>query len=505
MRTSNDDGVAAGPFVLAFDVGSSGTRGGLFAANGDEVRGSNGKILRGKVTHAFATDTDGTSTIDPDAVVAEIVSIADKITDRMDSGVSIAAVALDTFASSLIGVDANGEPTTPCFTYADTRSADEVAALRAELDEHEVQQRTGTRLHTSYNTPRLRWLAATQPQVWGRTARWITLGEYILESLCGSGGVSSAAAAWSGMLNRHTGDWDPQMMSAAAVGPDSFGAVHEPDAPVYPDPSSAVHQRLVKRWPALAEAVWYPVIGDGLAANIGADADGEGLVGVSAATSGAMRALVGTVDQVPSGLWCYRVSARRNLLGGAVSDIGRLASWSESRLQIDTDLGALNDLMAASPSTATPLVLPFLSGERSTGWATRAQAHILGVSAATSGDEIYRGMMEAGALSLARIAEQLGQASSMPEQIIAGGGVASGLPDWLQILADALQTPVVHVTHKRSTLRGAALYALASVAPEVPRAPADVGTTFEPKPAHAQYYAERREQFASAYAALILR
>jgi hypothetical protein len=47
----------------------------------------------------------------------------------------VAGVALDTFASSLVGVDADGHGLTTCYTYADSRCATEVAALRRELDE----------------------------------------------------------------------------------------------------------------------------------------------------------------------------------------------------------------------------------------------------------------------------------------------------------------------------------------------------------------------------------
>ena len=72
---------------------------------------------------------------------------------------------MDTFAASPIAVDPAGRALTPCLTYADSRSADAVTALREELDEHALQQRTGTRLHTSYHAPRLRWLAAAQPRV----------------------------------------------------------------------------------------------------------------------------------------------------------------------------------------------------------------------------------------------------------------------------------------------------------------------------------------------------
>src|SRR5690625_968018 len=153
---------ALDPLVLALDVGSTGTRGGLFDARGLPVA-----RRRHKVRHAFTTATDGTSVIDPVQVLAEVEEVIDRVAVPDVAG-RIAGVALDTFASSLVGVDGAGQPLTPCVTYADSRNAAQATALRAELDEAQVQQLTGCRIHTSYLPARLRWLRETQPEVTAR-------------------------------------------------------------------------------------------------------------------------------------------------------------------------------------------------------------------------------------------------------------------------------------------------------------------------------------------------
>lgn len=488
------------PLVLVFDVGSSGTRGALFDAAGAAIPG-----MRGKMTHSFTTGADGTSVIDPDLVASEIEEITDQIVGRLPDGVQIAGVGLDTFASSLVGVDADGAATTPCYTYADTRCEPQVAQLREQVDEDEVHQRTGARQHSSYTPPRLLWLAKKSPRIFAATTHWLSLGEYVYLQLLGTTAVGSAAAAWSGMLDRFTGDWDEPMLQAARIDRNQLSPVHEPDQPIRA--SGAAQDALARRWPALAEAQWYPAIGDGLAANLGADASAPGVIGITAATSGALRTLVhGTPDHVPPGLWCYRVSATKNLLGGAVSDVGRVARWVEQVARVGggpQNTAGPDALLAAEPEAATPLVLPFLSGERSTGWRGEAHAHMLNLTAATTAEQIYRGAMEATVLSLGRIEEQMRTVIAKPEKVIASGGVAKGVPHWCQILADVLGTEVVHVIHRRSTLRGTALYALEHLAPDVPRAPADVGATYQPDPSRAAYYADRMERFEEAYEALI--
>ena len=492
--TRTDDDVALGsaldPLVLALDIGSTATRGGVHDGSGRPVHG-----LRHKVPHAFTVAPDGTSVIDPDQVTAEVEQILDAVTGNRRLGTRIAGVAMDTFAASLIAVDAGGRPLTPCLTYADSRSADAVTALREELDEHAVQQRTGTRLHTSYHAPRLRWLATAQPRVVADAAFWWSLGEYVLARLIGHPLAGTSTVAWTGLLDRHTGDLDAELLAAVGVGAEQLSP---PRDTTQPAPSVAP-----TRWPALARAVWFPVITDGFASNIGSGATDATVLTASTATSGALRVLLdGPADPLPFGLWNYRVDAARTLLGGAINDVGRAIGWAQGTLRLSPDHAAV---LTAPPSDATPLVLPYLTGERAPGWVGGARAVLGGVSAATDADTLYRGIFEGVAITYARVAEELHPAAPQVVQVAAAGRVSNDQPEWLQILADALGRPVTHVTRHRATQRGTALLALDVLAPDAPRAPRATGATYEPQPAHVAHYAERHAQFAETYDALLRR
>lgn len=488
-RVERDD--ALDPLVLALDVGSTASRGDVYDAAGRPVQGG-----RQKVAHAFGTGGDGASEIDPDQVVDELGQI---ITDLAAAPLAgrIAGVALDTFASSLVGVDADGRAVTPCYTYADSRCGPQVAALRRELDEGDVQQRTGCRLHSSYLPARLRWLRETDPDRFGAARRWLSLGEYAYLRLLGTTAAGTATAAWTGLLDRRTGQWDPGMLAVAGIEADQLSEVRDPDRPL-----TDVDAGVAERWPVLAGARWFAPISDGFASNLGAGADEATTAAVAAATSGAIRVLVPDIpEKIPSGLWCYRVDARRSLLGGALNDVGRVVSWLTDTVQLgDADP---DELMAAAPEPGTPLVLPYLTGERSTGWAAAARAHIAGASGATTGAQLFRGAMEGVALSYARIADQLRTTAANPTRILASGRVTQDLPSWLQVLADVLDAPVDPVTIKRATLHGTAMHALEVLAPDTARAPVATAPTLHPVPAHRDHYRDRAEQYDRLYRAVI--
>ena len=301
---------AIDPLVLAVDIGSTASRGDVYDAAGRPVQGG-----REKVPHHFTTRDDGTSEIDPDQIVGEVQQIITALATDRRAG-RIGGVALDTFASSLVGVGADRRARTPCFTYADSRCAVQVDELRRELDERVIQQRTGCRLHASYLTARLRWLRDTMPDTFRSVRHWMSLGEYIYLQIVGTAAAGTSTAAWTGMLDRRTGQSDQELLDVCGVREEQLSEIRHPDQPI-----TEVDTAVRGRWPALAEAAWFPVVSDGFSSNMGAGAVDESAVAASVATSGAMRVLVhGIPEEIPSGLWCYRVDRSRSLLGGAVND-----------------------------------------------------------------------------------------------------------------------------------------------------------------------------------------
>ena len=245
---------AVDPLVLAVDVGSTATRGDVYDAAGRPVEGG-----RCKMPHQFVTAADGTSQIDPNGVVEEVAQVIGQLAGRWRAR-RIAAVALDTFASSLVGVRPDGSAATPCYTYADSRCAEQVVMLRGELDEPAIQQRTGCRLHTSYLAPRLRWLQATQPAAFTAATRWMSVGEYVYLRLLGTTAAGTSIAAWTGLLDRRTGRWDDELVAAAGLRAGQLSEIRDPTE-AFDDAGPVIGSR----WPALASSVWLPVVADGIA------------------------------------------------------------------------------------------------------------------------------------------------------------------------------------------------------------------------------------------------
>lgn len=449
MPTTSSDN---GPLILALDIGSSSVRTQFFTARGAAL-----PAPTAHVPIQLRTTPDGGSEIDVEVLLKAVWRCVDRILAQAgDLADRIAGVASCTFVANLVGVDADGRPVTPLTTYADTRAAEEAAALRAELDPAAIHARTGCYLHTSYLPARLRWYARTQPARCSRVAHWRSLGAHIEAQLFGAAAVSFSVASWSGLLNRHTLTWDEELLAALPIQKHHLSVLKDVEAP-----RRGLRAPFARRWPALRDAPWFPAVGDGAAANLGSGCATPARIALTVGTTGAVRVVApGTPAEIPSGLWCYRVDRERSLVGGALSGGGNIYAWMRETLRLGDPAQVEAALAEMAPDAHGLTVLPFWAGERSPGWTDDARATLHGLSLATTPVDLLRASLEAVAYRIGLIFERLRPLLPADAQVVVSGGALPASPAWLQITSDVLGRPLIISQVKEASARGAALLAL---------------------------------------------
>jgi len=201
------------PFVLAVDIGTSAVRAALFDRLGRSIT-----AMQARGSFSVRTTADGGSEINADALLDAVWQCLDTLLDQAGSAAeAIAGVAACTFVGNILGLAENGQAVTPVYTYADTRAEDEVAGLKADLDEDAVHDRTGCHLHSSYLPARSRWLARAYPELFRQAERWVSIGEYLEFKLFGQTAVSYSVASWSGLLDRRRLQWDETVLAKLPI------------------------------------------------------------------------------------------------------------------------------------------------------------------------------------------------------------------------------------------------------------------------------------------------
>jgi len=391
--------------------------------------------------------------LDPDQLIDEVVKTIDELLNyHVHSAAQIEFIAISAFWHSLIGIDAAQQHTTPVLTWADTRAAEFAKALQSDFDEREIHARTGCRFHPSYWPAKLLWLRNEQSDRFRNTRCWLGFAEYLCLRLFGENSTSVSMASATGLFNQRECDWDWNFVEQLAISPDTLPTIKT-------QTNARLTDDFVLRWPALAESRLVTVVGDGAANNIGAGCSTKDKIALMVGTSGAMRVVFHgePPDNLDLGLWSYRACQRRVAIGGALSDGGGLVQWINQSLKFGSD-----DIAALEPDGHGLTVLPFWSGERSTGWLAEARGGIFGLRQQTTPVEIARAVLEAIAYRFALITRAL-DAIAPNATIAASGNALRSSPAWLQIIADVLGRPLLLGGTAEASSRGAALLALEAV------------------------------------------
>jgi len=484
------------PLVLALDLGSSSVRCGVYDGEARAVAN-----LDARLPNRLETGRDGSSSMDPDALIEALFRCVDTVLDRLGpAGKGIEGVGCCTLVANLMGLDASGRPIIPLKTYADTASQEQADRMAALLDPETVRQRVGCYFHPSYWPSMLLLFKEKHPGVFHDVRKWSTIGQYLEQVLFGASeasGVTYSVASWTGLLNRHTLDWDDGLLDHL-----SMDKAVLPDLIDLPSSRTGLLPEFAERWPCLAKIPWFPAIGDGAAANIGSAKPGAPhTIAITLGTTSEVRTVTSSpISRIPDGLWCYRVDRDRMLPGGALTEGGNVYAWLLKTLCIDDPHTLEREVAKMRPDEHGLTVLPFFAGERSPGWRGGAKATIHGMTFATSPRDIFRAGMESVTFRLGlvfeRLMELLPEADADLIPIVAGGGALSVSTTWTQMLADVLGKDVERCAWGETSSSGVALLVLEMLGvPPTHCADDRSGEVFKPDfTAHQAYSAARKRQ-----------
>jgi len=487
------------PYVLAVDIGTSSVKAGLFDSHARSVVGTETTI-----PHSQTVASDGTSEEDADQIRSAVESAIDSVLEKAKTVTSqIVGVGFDCMASTVLGVDSAGSPLTPVYTYADTRTAPDVDRLRKELDLPAVYDRTGVIQHTSFLPGRIRWLQRTQPEVSKQIDRYIDLSAYMFSKWFSRQYVKSSycIASWSGLFNRHELKWDHELLNHLGIDESNLPYI----AP-WSDSEQGLANEYRNRWPALAELPFFLSVGDGAAVSVGSGCVDESNVAITVGTTGAMRVLSQRpAPEVPAGLWAYQLGAERNMLGGSFSEGGNIYQWAIDNLRLPPIEQLNSELAKLKPAAHGINVLPFIAGERATGWSTSATGALEGIRVSTTPIEILQAMLESVSYRFAMVADLLLPGLATGYQMIASGGAIQNSPWWLQTMADVLSVPLGVSAEQQDTSRGTAILALNALGiwDSLDTYPAQIAETYGPDLTKYDIYAGARERQTELYSRLL--
>ncbi len=180
---------------------------------------------------------------------------------------------------------------------------------------------------------------------------------------------------------------------------------------------------------------------------------------------------------------------------GSTNTGGNVVNWfvnSVLRKPATPDLlRELTDRAAAIPPEETPIVLPYLQGERAPLWNSRLTASLLEVNSSHTDAHLFRALLESIAFARRQCFEALGLDDLA---VIKLGGGSSKNSLWNAIRAGVLNKPVAVADEKELALAGVISYGMEAAGSPFAQPPIGFSVT-EPSPGLVPRYDEKYRRF----------
>ncbi|WP_299813340.1 xylulokinase [uncultured Jannaschia sp.] len=395
-------------------------------------------------------------------------------------------------------LDADDKVLRPCILWNDTRSAAEAAALDAAPG---IRNITGNIVFPGFTAPKLLWVEAHEPEIFGRVAKVLLPKDYLRLWLTGGHVGDMSDSAGTSWLDTGARVWSDEALAAGHMRRDQMPDLCEGSAA-----SGDLRGTLRQRWGIAGRVVVAGGAGDNAAAACGAGCFAEGQGFLSLGTSGVLLAAKNSYAPDPASAvhtFCHAVPDRWYQMGVilAATDCLNWLSRNVGRAAGEL-MGKLPDTISG-PSDMT--FLPYLSGERTPHNDARMRGAFVGLDVGHDTTDMTQAVVEGVSFALRDCLTALEGTGTKLDRIIAmGGGARSRY--WLETLASVLGLPLdIPGGGEFGGALGAARLAIAAETGADPAAimtPPEIGKTIEPRADLAERYNAAWQRYRALYPAI---
>lgn len=331
-------------------------------------------------------------------------------------------------------IDAAGNVIRPCILWNDTRSHGEAAELDADP---RFRRLTGNIVFPGFTAPKLKWMAAREPDSFGRIAKVLLPKDYLRLWLTGEAISEMSDSAGTSWLDVGKRDWDDGLLSATGLERSQMPALVDGS-----DRAGALRGEVASEL-GLPQGI--PVAGgagDNAASACGMGTIADGQAFASLGTSGVLFAANDRYLPNPDSAvhaFCHALPGTWHQMGVILSATDSLNWLSGITASDPADLTAeLGETLQAPGSV---MFLPYLGGERTPHNDAGIRGSFTGLEHESDRTALTRAVLEGVAFAFRDSLEALAQAGTRLERVTAiGGGSRSGY--WLEALATVLGLPV---------------------------------------------------------------
>ncbi|MGB3024219.1 xylulokinase [Paradevosia shaoguanensis] len=403
--------------ILVFDIGSSGLKAALFAADGTML--DSDEVAYPPGSHPHRQSPEGWW----EAAVEAVGHLPP---------LRVSAIVLSGTMENLIAVDGDGNALGEALLYSDPCGAAYVEAYRDRIDPR-IAGNAPEPLMTAF---KLAWLREHEPEHYAAAARFLPGSkDFVAYRLTGKYVTDPTCAATTGLMDLAARDWSDDLLTLFEI--------ERARLPVILPAATVIGTLSEEAAELLHLDPGIPVIngcGDGGATTVGSGADRTDDISLYLGTTGWVARIVPPAQSAaPRPFYRLPHPFTDDIIEIApILSAGAAADWARTAVGSDIPKGeALAEAADRQPGNA--LFLPYLHGERSPFIDLDVRAAFLNVSGTDGPGELYYAALEGVAFAISANIAAMGELGSGSVSLV-GGGALSAV--WPQIIADVLRAPI---------------------------------------------------------------
>ncbi|WP_026568464.1 gluconokinase [Bacillus sp. UNC41MFS5] len=446
-------------YMLGVDIGTTSTKAVLFSEKGEVIQHEN-------IGYPLYTPDISTAEQDPEEIFSAVVQVISRIRKQHPQK-EISFISFSSAMHSLIAMDENDQPLTPCITWADNRSEAWTHKIKDELNGHAVYKRTGTPIHPMSPLSKITWIVNDRPEIAEKAKKYIGIKEYIFKKFFDQYVVDHSLASAMCMMDLKKLDWDQEALQIAGISREQLSRL-VPTTEIFTN----CNQDLANQMGIDPQTPFVIGASDGVLSNLGVNAIGKGEIAVTIGTSGAIRTIIDQPQTDEKGrIFCYALTEKHWVIGGPVNNGGMIFRWirdefaaseveTAKRLGIDPYEVLTKIAEGVRPGADGLLFHPYLAGERAPLWNPDVRGSFFGLTMAHKKEHMIRSALEGVIYNLYTVFLALIECMEGPvTRIQATGGFARS-EVWRQMMSDIFDLEVVVPESYESSCLGACILGL---------------------------------------------
>lgn len=445
--------------MLGIDIGTTSTKAVLFSDKGEVIQQEN-------IGYPLHTPDSSTAEQNPEEISQAVLQALSTIM-KLHSHKTLSFISFSSAMHSVIAMDEQDKPLTPCITWADNRSEAWSRKIKNELNGHEIYKRTGTPIHPMSPLSKITWLVNEFPEIAAKAKKYIGIKEYIFKKFFDQYVIDHSLASATGMMNLKLLDWDEEALKIAGITRSQLSDL-VPTTKLF----SNCNSDLAKEMGIDPQTPFVIGASDGVLSNLGVNAIRKGEIAVTIGTSGAIRTIINEPQTDEKGrIFCYALTEKHWVIGGPVNNGGMVLRWirdefasseieTAKRLGIDPYEVLTRIAERVRPGADGLLFHPYLAGERAPLWNPDVRGSFFGLTMTHKKEHIIRAALEGVIYNLYTVFLALTECMDGPvTRIQATGGFARSSV-WRQMMSDIFESEVAVPESYESSCLGACILGL---------------------------------------------